>query len=357
MPTSQFISQVRQIRVKEVRASRDNPRGAIERNESFERLAASINRVGILVPVVVTELQRPTGSVKYELVDGERRFLAAKELALESIPAHVIKRQGATAEARRLMFHLHMTREQWEPLAQCRSLVKAYPELESGLRFSEKPGWVRKLAEETNMPSVTARDRIHILAWPKQLKDTIFEFDEREPSKNIYSYVLAIEASVVIPSLEAFPTFFNGNKPVEPVANEVRNALLDKTIVGLETGLLRSREQIRGVSPLFAPNLEPERKRVALTVFKDLIRRRDFQFEDARAEITTQLPELLEERPPKPQRVIAAIASLSRTLNKYDPRFISEASGTDRTKKKLRAQFIAALVELDHTVSGLRAKF
>jgi len=357
MKTSQFVSRVKQIGVNEIRRSKENPRGTIERDEAFERLAASINRVGILVPVVVSELRRPAAHIKYELVDGERRYLAAKELALETIPAHIVKRTGAPAEARRLMFHLHMTREQWEPIAQCRSLVAAYPELAKGLKFSEKPAWVKRLADETNMPTVTARDRIHVLAWPEALKSDIFEFDEREPSKNIYSYVLAIEASIVVPSLDAFPTFFNGSRPVEPVANEVRGALLKKTINGLETGLVRSREQIRSVAPIFTRGLRGPKKRVALSVFKDLVRRDDYLFEDARAEITTRLPELLEEKPPKPQRVIAAITSLARMLDKYEPRFITESARGEKTKKKLRLQLLASLRELERAVVALRSKF
>jgi hypothetical protein len=196
-----------------------------------------------------------------------------------------------------------------------------------------------------------------VLAWPKALKTEIFDFDEREPSKNIYSYVLAIEASIVVPSLDAFPNFFNGNKPVEPVANEVRGSLLSKTINGLETGLLRSREQIRAVAPLFAPNLDRDKKRIAFTVFKDLVQVRDYQFEDAKAEITTRLPELLEEKPPKPQRVIAAIVSLTRMLENYEASYVTASTGTEKTKKKIRSDFLRALADLQRAVADLRSKF
>jgi ParB/RepB/Spo0J family partition protein len=357
MDTSQFASRVKRIRLKQIRPSEHNPRGAIDRDESFERLVASINRVGILVPLVVRDLARQSGEIKYELVDGERRYLAARELALDMVPVHILEGRGATADVRKLMFHLHMTREQWGPMAQCRSLVEAYPELDKGLRLSQKQAWAVKLAEETNMSLVTARDRVHVLSWPKQLKEEIFRFDEREPSRNVYSYILAIEASIIEPSVEAFPNYFNGNKPVDSTANHVRGALLEKTIGGLETGTLTSREQIRNISPLFSRALEGPKKKTALALFKDLVSRKDFQFEDAKAEITTQFPELLEERPPKPQRVIAAIVALTRMLEKYDSRYISEAKGSTAAKKRTSEKFRRSLDELIRSASRSRGTF
>src|SRR6266516_4771327 len=89
MDTADFVSRVKRVRLDSVSPSKHNPRGSIERNESFERLAASIEKVGILVPLVVRE--SPSGSKSlYELVDGERRYLAAKELGLPVVPAHIV---------------------------------------------------------------------------------------------------------------------------------------------------------------------------------------------------------------------------------------------------------------------------
>ncbi len=357
MDTSQFASRVKRIRLKEIRPSDHNPRGAIDRNESFERLVASINRVGILVPLVIRDLSRTAGEIKYELVDGERRYWAARELALDMVPVHILEGRGVTADVRKLMFHLHMTREQWGPMAQCRSLVEAYPELDRGLRLAQKAEWAAKLAEETNMSLVTAKDKVHVLSWPKQLKDEIFRFDEREPSRNVYSYILAIEASIIEPAVEAFPNYFNGNKAVDTTANQVRRVPLDKTIGGIETGTLTSREQIRSVSPLFSRALDGSKKKTALNLFKDLVNRKDFQFEDAKAEITTQLPELLEERPAKPQRVIAAIVALTRTLDQYESRYITEAKGSSAAKKKMIDKFRRALDELIRAARASRETF
>jgi hypothetical protein len=356
MDTSEFVGHVKQIRLDSIEPSLHNPRGAIERDASFERLVASIDRVGILVPMVVRELSSPRGHIKYELVDGERRYLAAKELGRPEVPAHILREKTGTGDLRQVMFHLHMTREQWDPMAQCRSLVDSYPKLGAGLKFDEKPVWTKRLAEETGMPSVTARDRIHVLAWPKELKDNFFRFDEAHPSRDIYSYVLAIEASIVEKSRFAFPQFFNGGTPVEVTANEVRGSLLTKTLSGIETGAVTSREQIRDVEPLFSKTLDEPKKRIALALFRDLVKRKDFHFDDVKAEITTRLPELLEERPPKPRRVIAAISSLARTLKNYDPAYIESATVRVTARKKLKEEFRSALDELVEAAKNLRTK-
>lgn len=346
MKTSEFIRDVSQIPTDAIKPSEHNPRGGVEKDASFERLAASIERVGILVPLVVSILPKPEGDIRYELVDGERRFRAAKELGRKTVPAHVLRGRTVPRDLRMLMFHLHMTREQWAAMAQCRSLVDAFPELRDGLTFDEKPAWVKKLTEEAGVPSVTARDRVHVLSWPLTLKEQFFRFDEEQPERKIYTYILALEASIIEPSRTSFPDYYNGKRTMDEAANSVRDVLLTKTIDGIETGALRSREQIRSISPLFSTSLEPRQKKVALGLFRDFVGRRDVQFEDVKAEITTRLPELLEERPAKPQRVIASIVALTRTLENYEVTFIDASTKSESKKRKIKSDLADALDNL-----------
>jgi hypothetical protein len=356
MKTSGFIGDVRHIPTEAIQPTLNNPRGTVTKDESFERLVSSIDRVGILVPIVVAALPKARGDIKYELVDGERRFRAARELGKQTVPAHVLHGSAVPKELRMLMFHLHMTREQWGAMAQCRSLVDNYPDLRRGLTFDQKPAWVKRLTDEAGMPSVTARDRVHVLSWPEVLKQRFFRFDEEQPKRNIYSYVLALEASIVEPSRDRFPEFYNGNRTVDIAANEVRAALLSKTIDGIETGALASREQIRGVSSLFSTNVLPKQKRIAVSVFRDFINRRDAQFVDVRAEITTRLPELLEEKPPKPRRVIAAIVALTRTLKNYEAAFIDASAKVESRRHKLKSELAKVLNELIETAGDLKKR-
>lgn len=68
-------------------------RAQIERREHFDdgalrELAASIASVGILQPLVVRPSRHPRGG--YEIVAGERRFLAAQIAGIEMVPANVV---------------------------------------------------------------------------------------------------------------------------------------------------------------------------------------------------------------------------------------------------------------------------
>lgn len=352
----EFTGQVRRIRLSDIQPSAHNPRGPVHDTEaSFERLTTSIQTVGLLVPIVVRELSRPKGECKYELVDGERRYWAAKRIGLPSVPAHVLDTQVQTGDLRKLMFHLHMTREQWGPLAQCSSLDEIYPAVQDGIPFDQKDAWVSRLAHDMNMSKVTARDRIHVLSWPSKLKTRIYEFNEEEPAKDIYSYVLALEASIVVPSIEAFPNYYDHGQPKDPRINRLRESLLNKTIDSLSVGALVSREQIREVRPVFS-DLPPNRKIAAQRIFENLASEPEYVFQDAISDIEIKLPDALIQRVPKPRSVIAAMKSLTRTFDTYALDVYLDGDPQDSKKKKIRKDFKAALENLLDAARSLNAK-
>ncbi|MGA3068746.1 MAG: ParB N-terminal domain-containing protein [Terracidiphilus sp.] len=342
MDAQEFTSEVRWIAPDTIEPSPDNPRGQVNFDASFERLVSSINEVGILVPLVVLQLE----SGKYRLVDGERRYLAAKQLRLGKVPAHILSSDDTNDSLRKYMFHLHMTREQWGPLAQCKALAEMYPQLVNGIKIEEKSEWTRRIARETWMNSGTARDRVHVLAWPKTLKKRIYAFDGNQPDKDIYSYVLAIEVSIIEPSVKSFASFYDHGKPVDKKANEVRTALLQKTLNGIQVGLITSRDQIRAVAPLFQTGLDQPQTRVAVRIFGDLVETEDCMYDDALSQIQTRLPEILTERPPKPQKLIGLVKSLTETLKSYQASYIDDSSRRELRRRQLRQQLGSALESL-----------
>lgn len=76
--------------------------------EKLDELVASIREVGVLQPVVVRPIEGAApGEPKYELIMGERRLRATKQLGLETIPA-VIKNTADEAMLRdALLENLH----------------------------------------------------------------------------------------------------------------------------------------------------------------------------------------------------------------------------------------------------------
>jgi hypothetical protein len=200
-----------------------------------------------------------------------------------------------------------------------------------------------------------ARDRVHVLAWPAPLKTKIYSFAATKPEGDIYSYVLAIEASIVEPSARAFRNFYNHGKPPDLKANEVRASLFDKTVSGIETGVVTSRDQIRGVEPLFQSNLNPNQLKIAVKIFADLVDKPKFSYDDAISRIETYLPELLAERPPKPQRLTGLVTSLAETLKAYRPEYLDDIR-PDGAKRRLKAQLKSALRDLAAAAQVLKDK-
>ena len=280
------------------------------------------------------------------MVDGERRYLAAKRLRLLKVPAHILSTVDTNENLRKFMFHLHMTREQWDPLAQCISLAEMYPQLENGIKIEEKPVWIKKIARETWMNAQTARDRVHVLAWPRTLKKSVYAFDANQPDRDIYSYVLAIEASIIEPSVKSLSNYYNHGRPVDQKANEVRKALLQKTLNGIKVGLITSRDQIRAVSPLFQAELQQPQIKLALKIFGDLVENDDCMYDDALSQIRTRLPEILAERPPKPQKLIGLVTSLAETLKFYQASYIDDSAKRELQRRRLKQELGSALDSL-----------
>jgi ParB family chromosome partitioning protein len=83
-PTAVPGATFREVPVYAIRRNPRQPRVVFD-DEPHEELKTSIREIGMLQPVVV----RPIGDGGYELVVGERRWRAAADLGLETIPAIV----------------------------------------------------------------------------------------------------------------------------------------------------------------------------------------------------------------------------------------------------------------------------
>lgn len=103
--------------------------------DDLAELVASIREVGVLQPIVVRELPSPTGAAagetQYELVMGERRLRASKELGLESIPAVIKDTADENMLRDALLENLH--RSQLNPLEE----ASAYQQLLSDFSITQ----------------------------------------------------------------------------------------------------------------------------------------------------------------------------------------------------------------------------
>ena len=78
---------VQTLRISDVEPRKDQPRKDFD-EESLDLLADSISIHGVLQPIIVRENSDFPGT--YEIIAGERRWRAAKRIALSEIPAIVV---------------------------------------------------------------------------------------------------------------------------------------------------------------------------------------------------------------------------------------------------------------------------
>ena len=108
MPVGAFFAD---LPIGQVSPNQVQPRQVFE-EEAMAELVHSIKEIGLLQPVVV----RRTGDDSYELVMGERRWRAAREAGLETIPAIVRQTDDADMLRDALLENLH--RSQLNPLEE-----------------------------------------------------------------------------------------------------------------------------------------------------------------------------------------------------------------------------------------------
>lgn len=109
MQTIEYIS------TGDIRSSELNPRKTFDEN-SIAELSKSITEVGILQPIILRLSHFKKGLESYELVCGERRWRAAKQVGLETVPA--IVRELKDQEALDLMITENLQRKDVSPLEE-----------------------------------------------------------------------------------------------------------------------------------------------------------------------------------------------------------------------------------------------
>lgn len=98
--------------------------------EKMHTLKESIKKHGIKVPVVI----EPIGNGKYRLIDGERRFRAATELKLKTVPA-IIEAPKPAVDRLIEQFQIQEQHESWTPVEKANALINI--SRETGLSLKE----------------------------------------------------------------------------------------------------------------------------------------------------------------------------------------------------------------------------
>ncbi len=145
------------LKLDEISSSRFQPREVID-PEKQKELMLSIKEKGVIQPVVV----RPKGNA-YELVAGERRLRAARELGFSQLPA--IIKDVKDDEALEISLIENIQRQDLNPLEE----AQAYQRLVDEFSLTQE-----EVSQKVGKNRASVANTLRLLKLPEKIKEEIF---------------------------------------------------------------------------------------------------------------------------------------------------------------------------------------
>jgi ParB family chromosome partitioning protein len=157
MPAAQAAATAQEIRVDNIDANPYQTRRRINET-ALQELADSIRTSGVVQPVVL----RPTANGRFQIVAGERRWLASKRAGRATIPAVV--RQISNEQAMEITIIENLQREDLNPVEQARAFE----------RLSREFGMTQEqIATRTGKDRASIANFIRLLKLPEAVQDAM----------------------------------------------------------------------------------------------------------------------------------------------------------------------------------------
>lgn len=156
MATRQANLPLGSLFVSSLNTRRDLTAG--EEDSGIDELASSIREKGLLQPITV----RPAPDGRYEVVVGQRRFLACQKVGYDPIPC-LIRDDLDDTDAVTISLVENVHRADMNPLDKARALKLLYDRYQSYARVAKETSWSEK----------TIRRYISLLDLPAEIQDKI----------------------------------------------------------------------------------------------------------------------------------------------------------------------------------------
>jgi ParB family chromosome partitioning protein len=125
-------------------------------------LTQSIAASGVVQPIVVRPLSSPTGPIKYQLITGERRWLASRKAGKATIPA--IVRQASDEQTLEMTIVENLQRTDLNPMEQAR----AYQRLSQDFKMTQE-----QMATRTGKERASVANFLRLLRLPEQIQHKV----------------------------------------------------------------------------------------------------------------------------------------------------------------------------------------
>lgn len=156
---SNLQGELKEIKISRIVPNPEQPRMFID-GEKLQELMNSIKEHGVVQPVVV----RPVGTGKYELIAGERRWRACKELGKEFIPALVKNYNDLEASAIALIENIQ------------RENLNALEEAQAYSRLMDEFGLTQEdVSQRLGKSRSFIANMVRLLNLPGEIKDMVVD--------------------------------------------------------------------------------------------------------------------------------------------------------------------------------------
>ncbi len=159
MPAAQTASSPQEIPIESIDANPYQTRRRIN-EEALEELAESIRASGVVQPVVL----RPMANGRFQLVAGERRWLASKRVGRTTVPAVV--RQVSNEQALEITIIENLQREDLNPVEQ----AHAFERLSREFNMTQE-----QIATRTGKDRASIANFIRLLKLPEPVQSAMEE--------------------------------------------------------------------------------------------------------------------------------------------------------------------------------------
>lgn len=148
---------VNEVEISELRANPYQPRKNFDEDGSLHELSESVKQHGIIQPLIVRKSIRG-----YEIVAGERRFRAAKQVGLTKVP--VVVREYTDNEMMEIALVENLQREDLNPI----EVAMAYQKLLNHLGLTQE-----QLSERVGLSRSHVTNFMRLLQLPVEIQDDV----------------------------------------------------------------------------------------------------------------------------------------------------------------------------------------
>jgi ParB family chromosome partitioning protein len=170
------------IELDKITPNPDQPRRHFDQ-DALHELANSIREFGFLQPLVVSQVKKESANgvdVEYQIIAGERRFMAAKMLGLPRVPA-IVRNVSLEREKLELGVIENIQREDLNPIEMARSFQR----LQEEFRMTQ-----REIAAKLGKSREFVANSVRLLDLPEAVQGAL---EKGEVSESSARMLLAIE--------------------------------------------------------------------------------------------------------------------------------------------------------------------